>query len=196
MPKISAPTLAEHRAAQRKALLRAASDLIVSDGVSAVTPKAVGARAGIARSSVYDYFSTTEDLIVAVAIDAFEDWARDMAAALEEAEPGLPRLRRHIEATMEMTADGGHMLASALRGAELSPRRTEEIAALHTALLGPLMEVLIEAGVQSPARHVAYVQALIGVGVGRVGEGDDPVEVADLVYRLVTRGVPLPAADS
>lgn len=191
MPKISAPTVAEHRAAQRRALLRAASELVVTRGASAVTPKAVGERAGIARSSVYDYFSSCEELLVAVAINAFEEWDRDLSDALEGVESGLPRLRRYIEVTMTMTADGGHDLATALRTANLSPNSSDEIVALHAALLGPLLAVLEEAGLQTPGAHATYVQALIGAGLGRVGDGDDPQEVAALVFRLITQGVPM-----
>lgn len=51
MPKISAPTVAEHRVRQRGALLRAAIELLVDGGVSAVTPAAVSAAAGLARPS-------------------------------------------------------------------------------------------------------------------------------------------------
>jgi len=46
MPKISAPTVAEHRVRQRDALLHAATELLVDGGVSAVTPAAVGPRQG------------------------------------------------------------------------------------------------------------------------------------------------------
>ena len=45
MPKISAPPVAQHRVRQRDALLRAATELLVNGGVSAVTPAAVGAAA-------------------------------------------------------------------------------------------------------------------------------------------------------
>ena len=61
MPKISAPTVAEHRVRQRDALLHAATELLVDGGVSAVTPAAVGAAAGLARPSVYQYFSSGAD---------------------------------------------------------------------------------------------------------------------------------------
>lgn len=61
-----------HRATQRRALLRAAAGLVESGSVAAVTPTAVAERAGMAHTSVYGYFDTREDLLVAVAIDAFE----------------------------------------------------------------------------------------------------------------------------
>ncbi len=190
MPRISAPTVAAHRAAQRAALLRAAADLIVTEGVAAVTHGAVGERAGIARSSVYDYFATRDELLVAVAINAFEEWDRDLSAALEGVEFGLPRLRRYIEATMAMGSDGRHDLAAALRPADLSPRSAAEIAALHHALLDPLLAVLAEASIESPALQAPFVQALISAGLARVAAGSDPGEVAAQVYGLIIHGAP------
>ena len=59
MPRIDAPTVAEHHAQRRAALLAAAEELLAEQGVEAVTPAAVGARAGLARSSVYQYFSSS-----------------------------------------------------------------------------------------------------------------------------------------
>jgi len=190
VPRITAPTVAEHRSAQRAALLRAAAEVIVEDGVAAATPSKVGERAGIARSTVYDYFASREELLVAVAINAFEEWGRDMSAALEGAPPGLPRLHRYVEATIALSTDGRHDLATAMRPADLSPSRREEIVALHDALVGPLMAVLAEAGVQTPAEYAPYVQAMIGVGLARVAAGDAPDEVAARLNRIVTDGLP------
>ncbi|GAA2447836.1 hypothetical protein [Streptomyces macrosporus] len=46
MPKIDASTVAGHRAQRREALIGAAIDILVNEG-AAVTPAAVGARAGL-----------------------------------------------------------------------------------------------------------------------------------------------------
>lgn len=190
VPRISAATVPEHRDAQRRALLRAAAELIVSSGVAAVTPTSVGERAGIARTSVYDYFGSREDLLVAVAINAFEEWSRDLASALDGAESGIPRLRRYIDATMAMAADGRHNLATALRPADLSPRRVEEIAALHEALRGPLHAILIEAGVDEAAVYEPYIQSVIGAGLARVVDGEDPHDAAARIQQLIIHGFP------
>src|SRR5689334_23437274 len=125
MPKISAPTVAAHRAAQRAALLRSGEGLLLEGGLAAATPRAVCERAGLARSSFYDYFATKDDLLVAIAIDAIERWDAEIERMLSHVEPGLAELRRLIDATMEMTADGRHAIAGALREADLSPSRYE-----------------------------------------------------------------------
>src|SRR5690606_28408530 len=82
MPKISAPTVAEHRAAQRAALVQAGEAVLIESGLGAVRPGAVCERAGLSRSSFYDYFSTRDDLLVAIAIDAMERWDTEVEQAL------------------------------------------------------------------------------------------------------------------
>ena len=52
MPRITAPTVAEHHAKQRRALLDAARDLLAETGAEP-SMAAVARRAGLARSSIY-----------------------------------------------------------------------------------------------------------------------------------------------
>ncbi|MGO2741676.1 MAG: TetR family transcriptional regulator, partial [Cellulosimicrobium funkei] len=84
MPKIAAPTVAEHRAAQLRTLLDAARDLIREDG-SGLTLAAVAARAGLARSSVYQYFRSREELLDAVVADVVPRWSARITAAVATA---------------------------------------------------------------------------------------------------------------
>ncbi len=190
MPRISAATIAEHRVAQQRALLQAAADLVISGGPAAVTPTSVAERAGIARTSVYDYFPSREDLLVALALRAFEDWRRDLAEDLDGVEPGLPQLRRFIDATMEMAADGRHVLATALRGVALSPESAEKLSALHDPLQGPLVPILTAAGFDDPEGIAPYVQALIATGVVGVTQGRPASEAAERIHQLIVHGAP------
>ncbi len=189
MPKITAPTVAEHRAAQRAALLAAGEAVIDEAGLAGFTPRSVCERAGMSRSSFYDYFPSKDDLLVAIAIAAIESWDAEMEEALAAVEPGLAELRAYVEATMVMTADGKHTLASVLREADLSPSRMDDLMALHDALLKPIARVLDHLGVDASPQSVMLVQGVLGAGVQLVSQGRDPQAVADDVNRLLTRGL-------
>ena len=65
MPRIDAPTVAEHSAQRRAAIVDAAVDLLGREGITGVTPAAVASAAGLARSSVYQYFASTDALVAA-----------------------------------------------------------------------------------------------------------------------------------
>ena len=188
MPRISAPTVAEHRAAQRAALLRAGEAALLEAGVAGVTPRSVCERAGLTRSSFYDYFASKDDLLVAIAIDAIEKWDAELEGALAATEPGAARLRAYVEHTMAMTADGRHAIAGALRDAPLSPSHRDDLMALHDAMLRPLAAVLAELGPQAPTT-TALVHGLLGAGMELVSHGADPTDVSEQIVRMLTGGL-------
>lgn len=61
--------------------MRVASELIETGGVDAVTLAAVPERAGCARTLVYRYFGSREDLLIGVIDDYFERLAEHLPAA-------------------------------------------------------------------------------------------------------------------
>lgn len=188
MPKISAPTVGAHREAQRASLVRAAEAVLRESGVAGINPRTVSERAGMARSSFYDYFPSKDDLLVAVAIEAFDLWNAGLAEALDGVEGGLPRLRALVDATMQMTADGRHDLAGHLREADFTPSRFEDVMVLHDALMRPAAEVVADLGV--PDRFVPLVNGVLGAGVQSVQHGADPKATAADVLALLTAGLP------
>lgn len=191
MPKISAPTVGEHRAAQRAALVRAAEAVLRDTGLAGINPRTVCARAGMARSSFYDYFPSKDDLLVAVAIDAFERWNLALEDALSAVEPGLAKLRALVDATMQMTAQGEHDIAGPLRQAELAPTRFGDLMTLHEELMRPVSTVIVELGVPHADRFATLAQGVLGSGIQLIQHGADPQATADDVYRLLTNGLPL-----
>ena len=189
MPKISAPTVAEHRAAQRAALLDATQQILLGDGITGATPRAIAERAGLARSSFYEYFGSRDDILAAVAIDAFDRWAAEIDTALAAA-PAADRIRIYVESTMRMTADGKHALASILQQADLSPSKLEDIMAMHDTLLLPITTVLSEIGTPDVMAHATLIQGLLGAGVQLVTHGTDPDAVARDIVNLLSKGLP------
>ena len=189
MPKISAATVAEHRAAQRTALLTAAEHLLEEAGLAGVTPRSVAERAGLARSSFYEYFGSRDDILTAVAIAAFDNWGAEIDEILS-AVPQEERLVAYVGATMRMTADGKHAIAATLQQAELSPSRHEDIMAMHAAFLGPIATLLREAGVPDADTHAVLVQGLLNAGVQLVTHGVDPAAATATITALLEKGLP------
>lgn len=188
MPRITEPTLAEHRASRVAAIIEAGESVLRSDGLAAVTPRSVCEKAGLARTSFYDYFATRDDLLVAIAIGAIERWSADIGEIVAQAEPGLPALKAYIEATMRMTAEGNHDIASALREADLAPSKMDDLMILHDVILRPLMTVLNSLNLHSQEHALALLEGLLNAGVGLVTRGADPEEVSAAVFHAATQG--------
>jgi AcrR family transcriptional regulator len=78
---------AETAAATRQALLDAASALLDSGGVDAVTLREVGSGAGVSRSAAYRHFDDKDDLLMALATTAWNALAARLRALA--ADPAL-----------------------------------------------------------------------------------------------------------
>lgn len=185
MPKISASTVAEHRHAQHAALLAAAEEILLSDGVDAVTPGRVTSAAGLGRSTFYEYFPSKDDILVALARIAFEQWNAEVKKVTDAAEPGADRLRAYVTATLSMTADGRHNLATALRNVDLSPKGREDIAALHTALAAPITEVLNSFSTPPASMTPMFVQGALGSAMSLISHGVPAGKVIDQLTAFV-----------
>lgn len=171
MPRISAPTVVEHRARQREALLTAATKLLVTGGVSAVTPGAVGAAAGLARPSVYQYFSSSADILAAVIEDAFPRANSSLRAALAGATDPAQRIDAYVRETLRLAHEGAHRPAAALAATPLPAECRARLVELHREQAAPLLGALRELGVPEPELTAQLLGGTLQAAMGAIEEG-------------------------
>ena len=82
----------EQKLQRQDAILDAARDLALRDGVRNVSLADIAARVGIHKSALLRYFETREQIFLELAADAWRDWARELHARLDTAEPGSASL--------------------------------------------------------------------------------------------------------
>ena len=189
MPRITAPSVVEHRAQQRTALLAAARSLLLDDGLAAVTPSAVATRAGLARSSFYEYFPSALTLLTEVAVDDARAWARELGEKVAAASSHEDRLAVYIRAAVVMVAEGKHAIADALSGVVYPPELRAGIDELHVELAAPLFAALRDLELSQPRLQAALIHGVIESAMKRVSAGDDAETVADAAIDLVLRGL-------
>lgn len=160
MPRIDAPTVAEHRERQRRALLDAARDLLVETG-EAPTMGGVARRAGLARSSVYQYFASVDDLIENVVADVFPAWAERVRARVTAAPTARERVWAYVEANLELFAGQEQALARALARVADPQVLQGPMRQFHAELQVPLREALTALGEPEAAEVADLIDAMI-----------------------------------
>src|SRR5665811_2565336 len=171
MPKISAPTVAEHRSRQRKALLHAATKLLVDGGVNAVTPAAVGAAAGLARPSVYQYFSSGADILAAVIEDAFPRANEELRVALESASGPAEQLDTYVRVSLRLAHEGAHRPAAALAAAQLPDECMARLRELHHEQAAPFLRALKDLGAPELQLTAQLLGGVLEAAMGAVESG-------------------------
>jgi AcrR family transcriptional regulator len=190
MPRISAPTVVEHRARQRDALLQAATELLLSGGVNAVTPAAVGAAAGLARPSVYQYFTSGAGILAAIIEDSFPRSNALLRDALLDADGPVDVLEIYVRETLRQAAEGAHRPAAALSAAQIPEQCRARLNELHHEQAMPFMDALGQLGV--PQLHITaqLLGGVIEAAMTAVESGADVAVVTNSALAMVHASLP------
>jgi AcrR family transcriptional regulator len=189
MPRITEPTVAAHHAAQRTRLMNSAYEIVEHDGAEAVTLAAVAKLAGLSRSSLYGYFASRDDLIVAVCEDAVVTWCDTIIHTMTaEADPER-QLREYVEAQLGAAADTRHELAMLLLQSGVSAEGVERIRDAHAPLRTALMDTLLAMRLAEPERAAAFVQAAVTAAYDQIRAGNKPTAVIHDTFRFVAAGL-------
>ena len=170
MPRISAATVAEHRAAQERALLDAAHELL-QETSEAPTMAEVAERAGLSRPSVYQYFGSRQDLLQALVRDIFPRWTERVTGAMANAPTKADRILAYALANVDLVAEGAHAVGSALAALAPGAELDEQATRMHRQLQEPLVETLTELGVADPASLAEMINSVVYAGTRMLESG-------------------------
>lgn len=178
MPKIDAPTVAEHRAMIRTRLIDAAEAILRESPSSHLTAGAVTSAVGIARNSIYRYVDTVDDLRGLVVDRYLPEWLAAVAVAMETATTPSDRVVAWVRANLEQAATTGHgWLMEVARTSSPDASLDESVAEAHTGMRDTLVKAWNDLLLANPDR----VPIAVGLTVG----------VLDAGFRQLDRGQPV-----
>ncbi len=173
MPKIETETLSQHRDWRRSQLIDAAAAIALESGGGAVTVAAVAARAGLSRTSVYEYFASSADLAADLVIEELTTFAQELQEISAAGQSPADAIDLWIEGSLQYIADGRHLLAKALNAIDLPRNRSAAIGMAHKALLAPLRSKLEELGISDVNFALTLIQSTTDGASRRIESGDD-----------------------
>ena len=173
MPRIETETLAQHRDWRRNQLIEAAASIALESGGAAVTVAAVAQRAGLSRTSVYEYFGSSADLIADLVLEELNNFTQYLQEAVADTDQPLASTEAWIHSALTYIADGRHLLAKALNATSLPQERTAAIGSAHRGLLAPLVSGLSAMGVKDTQRALLFIQAITDASTKRIEAGHD-----------------------
>lgn len=188
MPRIDAPTVAEHHQMRRDSLLAAGADILATAGPSGLTHSALGEAAGIARTSVYQYFPSRDELIQSVIDQAFAAAQAHLTAAVSHEADPLDRVVAYVTHSLARASDATHSAFAVISGDLLSEANKHRLDELHRAVITPLRDALTELGVPDPSLTASFVDGMVQAAARRVLAGDDLETVTPALVAAVVRG--------
>jgi AcrR family transcriptional regulator len=158
---------------RRQQLISAALELALGEGAEAVTVAAIAKKAGLARSSIYEYFASSADLIADLILEELDYYSNRLAVAIVDATDPFEKIEHWIAEGLRYVADGRHMLVKSLNTISTPEFRKEEIAMGHRKMIAPLHQALVETGIKDPAAAAAFLSSVTDAASIRIDAGND-----------------------
>jgi AcrR family transcriptional regulator len=172
-PKIQAATVVEQRQMRQRQLIDAALAIALESGAANITVAAVAKRAGLARSSMYEYFSSSADLIADLVIEELALYQKRLAQAVKGTEDPYQHIELWIAEALQYVVDGRHMLIKSLNAASIPDFRRDEISQGHRNLMTTISAPLQEIGLTDIRGAMSYLQNTIEAASVRIESGSD-----------------------
>ncbi|HJE58609.1 MAG TPA: TetR/AcrR family transcriptional regulator [Nocardiopsis listeri] len=191
MPKITAPTIAAHRARTRESIMDAVDELIRSQGIDRVSMTDVANAAGITRTALYNYFPDKPALLLAfteqVSAAFMERYKRELPSGVSAAR----RLSAFVRLQLEGIVAHPHPPAAEL-GASLGPDAYQALAA-HVAPMQRLLTEILEEGTAAGEFDRLPCERVASLTLSMVGSRRLPLVSGEVgleeTHALVTRFV-------
>ena len=173
VPKIQAATVVEQRQMRQRQLMDAALSLALEGGVDAITVSAVAKRAGLSRSSIYEYFSSSADLVADLVVEEMAHYNSRLLIAVGNVEEPYEYIELWIAEALQYIIDGRHMLVKSLNIANTPSYRKSDIAQGHKNLMATIIKPLEIIGLSDLGMALAYLQNTIEAAAVRIESGNE-----------------------
>jgi len=172
-PKIAEATIGEQRAMRQKQIIDAAMSLALESGAPSVTVAAVAKSAGISRSLVYEYFSSSADLIADLVLEELDYYKERLTTAVHGIDDPYTYIELWIAEALQYVADGRHLLVKSLNSVTAPDFRKDEIGQGHRNLMATIINPLKMIEVEDLGLAISYLQSAIDVAAKRIDAGNE-----------------------
>lgn len=166
-----------------------ARDLLIDGGYGALSFSALAARTGLARPTIYSYFRSKDDLVVALCEAEFPAVAAQTERAVRRAKTPRDQIAAFVRAQLRVAQQRRYRIAHALANAPLSDEARQRIMALHRELMPSAVPLFTQAGHPQPALAAALLQGLVNAAVAAIDAGEPQRRVVELAVGAALDGV-------
>ena len=194
-PKIAEATIGEQRTMRQRQIMDAAMSLALESGAPSVTVAAVAKRAGISRSLVYEYFSSSADLITDLVLEELEYYKNRLTIAVEGVEDPYKYIEQWISEALQYVADGRHLLVKSLNTVAAPEFRKAEISQGHRNMMATIIGPLQKISIPDLGLAVTYLQSAIDAAAKRIDAGNEAAPEIRSAQRFAIAGLRALAKD-
>ncbi len=200
MPRIRAESIAAHKVLTRREILETAADLFVRQGYEETGLGEIAAIIGIGRTTLYEYFSDKEEILVCLVEESIPSVVDEMIGRIPDGLTGRERLGELLLASLEFVSDDRNLGTLIMREVpKLSAEAQDRVRAAHARLETEIIDVCTAAVASGEFRSLDPVvagriaSAMVMCAARTLLRDDDPKqrmhEIADSLLSVLFDGL-------
>lgn len=142
----------------------------------------VAQRAGLSRTSIYQYHKSPQDLLRAAAREVFPRWIARVTQATENAATPQAAVLAYAKSCVDQVAEGGHAVGTALASFAPEGPLDDQAEMMHASARLPLIDALTQLDLANPLAIADLVMSVIHAAGQMVEQGID----RDTVHKHLT----------
>jgi AcrR family transcriptional regulator len=176
VPKIAAANIEEHIRIQEQRILDAARELFMTNGYRGTDMGDIATSMGLARNSLYRYYSSKDHILLAVVQRDMEPFFEQLAEFEQSIADPIERIDAWIGMQIELAAGPCHAMTHML--GDIPPNARElrkEISALHeppTRVLKNALEQVLEGSGRDAQLIAVMISSMVQSAAGIAMEAD------------------------
>jgi AcrR family transcriptional regulator len=174
---------------RQEQILAAASRLIATKGVDAVTMAQLAAETGLSRPAIYQYFASKDHVLAELVINEMADLSNAIERHIEGLADPLERVRIWVHYSLAHLASSEHRIIREISVQSLPEESRGMINAMHGHFMVALLSPLRELGVKDTTATAHLIFASVAAAAKRVDEGSEFVREAAALEQFTVAGL-------
>lgn len=167
----------------------AAAAIALEDGAHRVSVATVATRAGLSRTSFYEYFSSSSEIVAELIAEELDSFSQFLSEKIQGATDPRQAISIWVTSSLEYVADGRHLLAKALSAIEISRDQSAAIAMAHRKMIASLAQPVTDLGITDVSQALSLIHSATQSATARIESGSDSMREIENTRNFIVAGI-------
>jgi AcrR family transcriptional regulator len=167
----------------------AAAAIALEDGAHRVSVATVATRAGLSRTSFYEYFSSSSEIVAELISEELDSFSQFLSEKIQGTTDPRQAISIWVTSSLEYVADGRHLLAKALSAIEISRDQSASIAMAHRKMIASLAQPVTDLGIADVGQALSLIHSATQSATARIESGSDCAREIENTRNFIVAGI-------
>jgi len=178
-----------NRSVKANAILEATLAQLRETGTANITMQQIANRANMTRSSIYQYFSSVEDIFAELVINDMADLVNEIELRMAQVLDPVAQVNAWLHYSLKHLSDGEHAQIRRLSELKMPPEKRNLLRILHGQFMMSLLSPVTQMNADHSESTCAYIASVVNSAANRIDAGADFAKESAAVAQFVTSAI-------